>query len=201
MVTQGLSFARSALVAAAFTACAAMPVAAAPVSFFTYMSGPAEAPPNASPGIGTAWISFDVDAHSMRVVADFSGLLSPTTVAHIHCCTALPGVSTASVATTTPTFPGFPAGVTSGHYDATFDMTLASSYRAGFIAANGGTTAGAEAALFAGLVAGKAYFNVHTRDIPTGEIRGFFRIPEPASYMLGLGALAMLGLSRRRRVH
>ncbi len=43
-----------------------------------------------------------------------------------------------------------------------FDMTLASSYRRGVHHANGGTPASAEAALFAGMLAGQAYFNIHT---------------------------------------
>ena len=42
------------------------------------------------------------------------------------------------VATTTPTFTGFPTGATVGSFDHTFDMTLASSYRAGWITDSGG---------------------------------------------------------------
>jgi hypothetical protein len=41
------------------------------------------------------------------------------------------------------------------------------------VTANGGTTAGAEAALLAGLEAGQAYLNIHTTMFPGGEIRGF----------------------------
>ena len=66
------------------------------------------------------------------------------------------------MATQTPSFIGFPLGVTSGTYSNIYDTTLASTYRAAFITANGGTVAGAEAALFAGLLAGQAYFNIHT---------------------------------------
>jgi hypothetical protein len=53
------------------------------------------------------------------------------------------------------------------------DLTQASSWNAPFIAANGGTPAGAEAALAAGAAAGQAYFNIHTTNFPSGEIRGF----------------------------
>ena len=78
----------------------------------------------------------------------FSGLTSGTTASHIHCCVAsgLPG--NLIVATTTPTFTGFPSGVTSGSYDNTFDLTLASSYNPVFIADEGGVPQ-AEAALAA----------------------------------------------------
>jgi hypothetical protein len=52
-------------------------------------------------------------------------------------------------------------------------MTSAASYNPAFVTANGGTTAGAEAALLAGLEAGQAYLNIHTTMFPGGEIRGF----------------------------
>ena len=52
-------------------------------------------------------------------------------------------------------------------------MTDASSYNPAFVTANGGTVAGAEAALLAGLHAGTAYLNIHTSMVPAGEIRGF----------------------------
>jgi hypothetical protein len=135
----------------------------------------------------------------------FSGLLAPTTVAHIHCCTAVPMTGTIGVATPTPTFPGFPAGVTSGAYiNALFDLTMATSFNAAFITASGGTPAAAEAALVAGLADGRAYFNIHTTAYPAGEIRGFLAAapkgaPEPAALsLLGLG-LVTLASARRRR--
>ena len=80
------------------------------IKFHAKLSGLNEAPSNASPGIGFAEIEFDTTAHTMHVTADFSGLLGTVTAAHIHCCTPLPLTSTAGVATTTPTFPGFPSG-------------------------------------------------------------------------------------------
>lgn len=160
------------------------------------LSGPGESPPNGSPGIGTATVDIDLLAHTMRVRVTFSGLLGTTTASHIHGATAAPGVGTAGVATTTPTFAGFPLGVTSGSYDRTLDLTLASSYNPSFVTAHGGTTAGAEAFLLQSMADGKTYLNVHTTAFPGGEIRGFL-VPAPAgAALLGLGGLVA---TRRRR--
>jgi CHRD domain len=146
---------------------------AAVITYKVNLTGAAAETPTGSPGTGSAVIGFDIVNHVLSIDVTFTGLSANTTVAHIHCCTAMPGVGIADVATTTPTFPGFPAGVTSGSYDMKFDTSLESSWNAAFITANGGTTAGAEAALAAGLAAGEAYLNIHTSAFPGGEIRGF----------------------------
>ncbi len=181
--------------------------AAQAATFTTTLSGPNENPPNASTGVGTAFVILDTTAHTMRVNAAFAGLTGNTTAAHIHCCIAPPG--NVGVATTTPSFVGFPLGVTSGSFDQTYDTTLAATWNAPFIAANGGTPAGAEAALAAGLAAGQAYFNVHTAAFPGGEIRGFFALQVPAGviptlseWMMGvlvllLAAAAWVAIRRR----
>lgn len=165
------------------------------------LDGPSEFPPNASPGTGFAQVNYDDVAHTLFVDVTFSGLLGTTTASHIHSATAVPGTGTAGVATTTPTFAGFPTGVTSGAYINTLDLTLASSWNPSYITASGGTTAGAEAALAAGLAAGEAYFNIHTTVVPGGEIRGFLEpVPEPSSVgLLALGGGALAWGVRRRK--
>jgi hypothetical protein len=123
-----------------------------------------------SAGIGTVLLKYSSVNFMLRVQTSFSGLGAGATVAHIHCCISA-GQLTASVATMTPSFSGFPAGVTAGTYDQTFDMSLASSYNPAFITANGGTVSAALGVLLAGIANGTAYFNIHTTDHPAGEIR------------------------------
>jgi hypothetical protein len=94
------------------------------VLFVANLSGANEAPPNASPGTGTALAIYDGTLHTLHAEAIFSGLLGPTSAAHIHCCTATPGVAPAGVATQVPSFVGFPLGVTSGSFSNTYDLTL-----------------------------------------------------------------------------
>lgn len=184
-------------------AAVAMPAAAQQSVYTAVLSGSSEIPANTSPGMGSATVTIDLDAITMRVQESFSGLLGNTTAAHIHCCTDVSGTGSVGVATPTPTFPGFPSGVAAGSYDHTFDMTMASSYNAPFITATGGIN-GAFQALVTGLNGGNAYANIHTDMFPSGEIRGFLHaapVPEPETYAMLLAGLAIISaVARRRRI-
>ncbi len=155
------------------------PANAALVLYRAILTGPNEVPPNASPGTGVGQVDIDAVAHTMRVRAVFSGLLGNTTASHIHAATAVALTGTAGVATTTPTFAGFPLGVMAGTYDNTLDLTMASSWNPSFITAHGGTPAGAEAFLLQSIADGKAYLNIHSNVYPGGEIRGFLQPFDP----------------------
>lgn len=176
---------------------------ATPIIFYGTLSGASESPPTGSPGTGSALVIFDPVANTLQVEVSFSGLLGPTTASHIHCCQASPGVGSVMVATTTPTFPGFPLGVTSGTYDQTFDLTQASSYNPAFITSAfdpSHTIAGAEDALITGLEDEETYLNIHTTVDPGGEIAAPLFVPEPASLaMFGVALAGLMGMLRFRR--
>jgi len=162
------------------TACSVMSVQATVFNYVVALDGQSEFPPNASSGTGVGTVSYDNVAHTLQLQVAFSGLTGNTTASHIHAPTAFPFnlTNNAGVATTTPTFAGFPAGVTSGTYSNTLDLTLASSYNPNFVTANGGTPSSAEAALAAAIAQGRAYWNIHSSAFSGGEIRGFL-VPEP----------------------
>lgn len=172
--------------------------------YYTSLSGAIEVPSNTSPGTGKAIVT--IDGNNMRVQVTFSGLVAQTaagapsgvTASHIHAATPIPlsVTSTAGVATSVPTFTGFPSGVREGTYDRTFDMTLASSFNPAYVTANGGTPASAFTALKTAIAAGRSYLNVHSNAFPGGEIRGFLlpcptiTVTIPDAWALAQGTLA-----------
>jgi hypothetical protein len=194
--------------------------------FGVNLDGPSESPPNTSPGTGTATVTFDTTAIQMTVDVSFQNLVpsfippippggtipvsSGTTAAHIHCCTASPGTGLAMVATTVPTFLGFPLGETSGSYLQTFNMDLPASYNPAFLTANSLTlppppnTNTAFPFLLAGAFAGTEYLNIHSDAFPGGEIRGFLAIPGPIAGAglpgLLLASAGLLAWWRRKRM-
>src|SRR5206468_10781261 len=156
------------LLLSALTACSVMSAQAAQLQYVVALDGPSE--PTTSLGVGSGTVNYDDVAHTLELQVSFSGLTGNTTISHLHAPTPSPFSGTASVATTTPTLFGFPAGVTSGSYSNTLDLTSASSYNPAFVTANGGTTAGAESALAAAMAGGQAYWNIHSTFAGGGEI-------------------------------
>jgi len=180
----------------------ALPAAAHPITFEGTLSNVGEPPPaNMSSGTGFASIILDEDTFTLSVHVEFSGLSGPTTASHIHCCTATAGSGSAGVATQVPTFLDFPLGVTSGTYDKTFDMSLASSWNPAFVTAHNSSISDAFAAFATGLTDGNAYLNIHTSFAAAGEIRTFpAAVPEPGTLaLLGVGVGTLSRAARRRR--
>jgi glucose/arabinose dehydrogenase len=117
-------------------------------SFYTFssgMSGAQEVPDNNSTATGSFSGTYDATTNTLTLNLSFSGLGSPSTAAHIH---VAPADSSGPVIVP---LTGFPTGVTSGTYSNTFILSAADE---------------------ASLLAGRTYINVHSVQIPAGEIRG-----------------------------
>ena len=86
--------------ATAFLVLASATVSQAHTTTYTaILSGPLESPANASPGIGFATVTLDLDLVTLQVELSFSGLQGTTTQAHIHAAT--PQVSRGPTTATT----------------------------------------------------------------------------------------------------
>ena len=158
-----------AVLATALLLAGATPDVFAQVVYTTTLSGAAAVPPNASTAVGSATITYVPATSMMTVSMSFSGLSGIATAAHIHCCTST--TTNVGVATSTSGFTGFPTGATSGTYQHTFDMTLASSFNPAFVTASGGIAA-ARQRLLDGMGNRTAYLDIHTAPFPGGELRG-----------------------------
>lgn len=187
------------LAASALFLSTAAPAGAVTIVLSADLLGANEVPARDTPGTGRATVTFDDVTNILGVQADFSGLLGTTTMAHIHCC--VPATANGPVATTVPSFAGFPLGVTSGTYSQSLDLTLATSFNPGFVTANGGNLTAARAAFVTGLLNGQTYFNIHTTLYPGGEIRGQLAqaVPEPATWATMLVGFGVIGFAARRR--
>lgn len=176
---------------------------AATLTYVSALNGAQESPSVTTTGVGDVTVTIDTIAMTMEIATTWSALSAGTTVAHIHCCFVPGGPSTVIPATSVPSLPGFPTGVTSGSYDMTLDLNSAATYNPDFITNSGGTVDDARTALLAGLQNHDAYFNIHTSANPTGEISGFLvqcppnHVPEPG--LAGLLGLAGAGMLLRRR--
>ena len=160
---------------ATLAAAAALPAQATVFTFFTAMTGAAEAPSNASPGTGTATVTFNDVAGTVQVAETWTGLLGNVNNNHIHIATTAGG--TGNVALGFGTVPATSSGTFSGTFTPANFTTL-----------------------LTGANAGLAYVNLHSTAFGGGEIRGFQApVPEPESYALMLGGQAFVRFSARRR--
>lgn len=192
---------------AALCLAASSPAHATLFPYTIVLNGASENPVNDSQGIGSATVEYDDVAHTLLLDVTFSGLTGTTTIAHFHAVTATSGlggdaaaaaVANVGVASTLPSFVDFPAGVTSGTYTRTFDLTTADFWNPAFVTAQGGI-AQAEAAFAGALASGTTYLNLHSTFAMGGEIRGFpVLVPEPASAGLLLVGFAAVAAYKRR---
>lgn len=125
---------------------------AAPVSFEVPLTGAQQVPPVQTPGSGSAALTYDAGTREVTWKITFSGLSSPATMAHFH----------------GPAAAGKNAGVKvwlsqKGNKEVSSPIS-------------GHATLSPDDAKM--LEAGDMYVNVHTKDHPSGEVRGQVVMPK-----------------------
>lgn len=178
-------------IAAVALATAATPLAAA--TYTTALSGANETMPNASPATGTGILTLSSDQNTIRVQLNWAGLTAPARASHIHCCAFQGANGPVAIGFVTP-------AATTASLDQFYDLTSLSTYSGGF--QTGQTAATKRSSFLAGLMAGKAYYNIHNTNFGAGEIRGqltLAAVPEPASWALMIGGFGLVGGALRRQ--
>lgn len=179
--------------ALALAATATATPAAAATLFATTLSGLNETVPNNSTATGSGTLGLSTDQNSVDIFLQWAGLTGPATGGHVHCCAAQGANGPVAI--------DFgPAAAATGSLTRTYDLTLASTYSAGFLNANGGTAASARTAFLNGLLGGRAYYNVHSGQFPAGEIRGqLAAVPETATWGMMIVGFGLVGGALRTR--
>lgn len=148
-----MRIARTLLVAAIL--CLAAASAFAQTTYTCTLSGAAEVPANGSLGTGSATVVLNAAQTQLSITVNFAGIGSAYTASHIH-GPAAPGVNAA----VRWGFVGVPAGWVFGPGNTSGTLT------------NFLVTSGITAADVANLNNGLMYVNVHSQNLPGGEIRG-----------------------------
>jgi hypothetical protein len=133
--------------------------------YMAKLTGDQESKPTGSAATGEGMAMLADNGKELSIMLKWSDLSAKASAGHIHCCAA-PGAD-AGVAIMLK-----PDETTSGNLSNKVDLNKAATYTATFLAANGGTAAGAKAALVKAMGSNNAYFNIHTANHPGGEIRG-----------------------------